>query len=155
MKRLSLTIAPLLLATLCAPARAQEPSAQCSVLEVQATHEKKGTDPKLDRFKSKLAKPPFSAYDTFKLLKEQSVTVERQKPASVPLTNGKLTLLFKEKMAASGGKFRLRFEVDLDSKEGRRVASSVVTFDSGDGFTIGGEEKEGAAYVVALSCTAS
>jgi hypothetical protein len=155
MKRALLAV--LLLATLpLAPrARAETPTAQCTVLEVQATSEKKGVDPKLDRFKTKFAKPPFSGWDTFKLLREQSVSVERQKPASVTLVNGTVTLLLKDKMSVQGGRPRLRFGVDLDSKDGRRTASSVFTFDSGDGILIAGEPYQNGVYVLALSCSSS
>ena len=154
MNRLLPAFVMLAMISLASRARAEAPTAKCTVLEVQATHEKKGVDPKLEKFKSKLGKGILGGYDTFKLLREQSVSAEQQKPATVDLVNGKLTLLFKDKMGAQGGRFRLRFEVDLDNKAGKRVASSIVTFDSGDGITIGGEEKDGAAYLVALTCSA-
>lgn len=133
-------------------ARAQ--SAQCVVTEIVASNDKKGLDARLDRFKGKLSRPPFSSWDTFVLVGEQSVTAERLKPASAPLTQGTLTLLFKDKMAAQGGRARLRFGVDLDNRQGRRSVSTVVVFDSSDPLLIAGEPVRGGTYILALGCSA-
>ena len=156
MRRLFLPLVLLTLVATPAPrARAEEPRAQCTLLEVQATTEKKGIDPKLERWKSKFSKPPFRDWDTFKLLREQQVTAERKKPVTADRVNGKVTLLLHEKSVEQGGKPRLRLGVDLDAKDGRRFFSTIFTFDSGDGVLIAGEPYEGGTYVLAVSCSAS
>src|SRR6266571_2694651 len=58
MKRLFLTAIVLGAA---ATARAQ--TAQCVVTEIVASNDKKGVDARLERFKGKLTRPPFSAWD--------------------------------------------------------------------------------------------
>jgi hypothetical protein len=135
-------------------ARAHAQTAQCVVTEIVASSDKKGLDPRLERLKAKLVRPPFSAWDTFVLVGEQSVSAERLKPATAPLTQGTLTLLYKDKMAAQGGRARLRFGVDLDNKQGRRSVSTVVAFDAGDPLLIAGEPVKGGTYILALGCTA-
>src|SRR5262249_49495938 len=125
-------------------------TAQCGATEILASHDKKGVDPRLERFKAKLTKPPFSASDSFTLLGEQTVTAERQKPATANLQAGTLTLLFKDKMAAQQGRSRLRFAVDLDNKKGRRTVSTVVVIDSGEPLLIAGEPFPGGTYILAL-----
>ena len=139
-----------------AVAGAQAPStaAQCTVTEIRASNEKGGVDAKLERLKAKLGKPPFSSYDTFKLLGEQTVNADRQKPAAAKLVNGSLTLLFKDKLVAQGGKTRLRFGIDVDDKQGARTISTESKFDSGDPFFIAGQPYEGGTYVLALTCSA-
>jgi len=137
---------------LAAPVSAQ--TAQCAVTEILATNAKKGIDAKLDRYKAKLTKAPFSAWDTFTLLGEQTVAAERGKPAQARLAGGTLTLLFKDKMAAQAGKARLRFGVDLDNKQGKRSVSTVVAIDSGEPLLIAGEPYQGGTYILALGCTA-
>jgi hypothetical protein len=137
---------------LAASARAQ--SAQCVITEIVASNDKKGVDSKLEKLKGKLTRPPFASWDTFVLVGEQSVSAERMKPATVPLTQGTLTLLFKDRMAAQGGRARLRFGVDLDNKQGKRVVSTVVVFDSGDPLLIAGEPVKAGTYILALGCTA-
>jgi len=111
-------------------------------------------DPKLERFKAKLTKPPFASWDTFVQLAEQMTTVEKAKPASLKLDAGAVSLLYKDRMLASGGKARLRLGIDLDGKDGKRVVSTVVVFDSGDHVLIAGEPHKGGTYILALSCTA-
>jgi hypothetical protein len=137
-----------------AVAGAQGTAAQCIVTEIRGSNEKGGIDAKLERLKAKLSKPPFSSYDTFKLLGEQTVTAERGKPSAATLVNGKLTLLFKDKLVAQGGKARLRFGIDVDDKQGARTISTESKFDSGDPFFIAGQPYDGGTYVLALTCSA-
>ncbi len=137
------------------PARAQTPPAQCTVTEIRASKgEKGGVDARLDHLKGRLTRGPFESYDTFKLLGEQSVVAERQKPTSVRLVNGNLTLLYKDKLNSQGGKARLRFGVDMDSKQGTRTLSTEYKVDSGDPIFIAAQPFEGATYVLVLTCTA-
>ena len=137
-----------------AAALAQDDAAQCTVTEIRASNEKGGVDPKLERMKPKLSKPPFASYDTFKLLGEQAVDAQRGKASSVKLVNGSLTLLFKDKLVASGGKTRLRFGIDVDDKQGARTISTEAKFDSGDPFFIAGQPYDGGTYVLVLTCNA-
>jgi hypothetical protein len=135
-------------------AHAQTTTAQCVVTEILATSEKKGMDGKLERFKAKLSKPPFSSWDTFAQLGEQTVALEKAKAAPVKLETGAVSLLYKDKLLATGGKARLRLGIDLDGKDGKRVVSTVLVFDSGDSVLIAGEPHKGGTYILALSCTA-
>lgn len=129
--------------------------AQCTVTEILASNEKKGVDPGLAKLKGKLTKPPLSSFDTFKLLGDKPMALEWQKSASTPLAYGTLTLLYKDRMAAQGGKARLRFGVDVDDKHGHRQVSTVVVFDSGDEVIIGGQPFQGGTYILALGCQAA
>ena len=156
-RRWAATLAITMGTTLSAPyARADEATnASCTVTELSATNDKKGVDPKLDRFKAKLTRPPFTAYDTFAFLGEQTVAPERQKPLSAKLVNGNLTLLYKDKLIVQDGKPRLRIGIEHDGKDGTRVVSTVVVFDSGDYVLLGGKPFEKGTYFLALGCTAN
>ena len=143
-----------MLALLGVAARVEAQTAQCAVTEIVASNDKKGIDAKLDRYKGKLTKAPFSAWDTFTLLGEQTVSAERGKPAQARLQGGTLTLLFKDKIAAQAGKARLRFGVELDNKQGRRSVSTVVAIDSGEPLLIAGEPYDKGTYILALGCSA-
>ena len=129
-------------------------TAKCVVTEILATNEKKGVDAKLDKLKGKLAKPPFSAWDTFKLIGEPAVTAEKDKPATATLaTGGKLTLLLKDKLVSQGGKSRLRVGIDVDDKAGKRTMSTVMVFGAGDvHFPVAGTPYEKGVYIAGLSC---
>jgi hypothetical protein len=132
------------------------PVASCSLFEILASSEKKGIDSKLKKWEAKLTKPPFSGWDTFKLVGEPTVKAEKDKPVTVNLwTKGKLTLLLKEKVVAQGGKARLRMGFEADRKDGTRFLSTVITFGTGEFHAplAGIEVEKGIHYILALSCT--
>jgi hypothetical protein len=133
-------------------ARAQGMSAQCTVTEFHATNDKKGVDPKLDKLKGLLATPPFKSWDSFTLLSESSVTIERQKPQPVKLDRGTLTLLYKDKLIEEGGKARVRVAVDFDESNGKRVLSTVLVF--GSPTSLGGTPYKGGNHFIYLGCSA-
>lgn len=128
-------------------------AARCTVTEILATNDKKGTDPKLEKLKGKLAKPPFSAWDTFVLLGDQELRAEKSKPVAAKLqTGGALNLVYKDKLVSQGGKPRLRLGIDMDDKAGKRTVSTVVVFDSGDSLLFAGEPFKKGTYILALTC---
>jgi len=134
-------------------AHAAPGGALCTVTEILATNEKKGVDPRLARMKDSLAKPPLSSFDTFKLLGQQDVALERQKPLATRVTYGGLTLIFKDRLTVPG-KPRLRVGVDLDDKDGHRKVSTVVVIESGSDVMIAGEKLQGGTYILNLACKA-
>lgn len=130
--------------------------ASCTLTEILATNEKdpgkRGLDPKLSRFKSKLTKGPFAAWNTFKLIGEQSVSAQKDHPVNAKLVpGGKLTLLVLD-FVVSQAKTRLRVRFDLDDKQGKRIASTTVVFDSGDGVPLAGEPYSGGTYILLPIC---
>ena len=155
MKTLAPAMLMLLLSSLAsAPARAQAPTAQCSMTEFLASNDKKGVDPKLEKLKGKLTKAPFTAYDTFTSLGDSAATLGRGKPTATKLANGQVTLLFKDKLTVADAKARLRLGIEIDDKTGTRILSTVVTMDSGDTIIQGPKpyEQKG-SWFLALSCT--
>lgn len=128
--------------------------AQCTVTEIIASNDKHGIDPRLAKLKGKLGKPPLTSFDSFKFVGEHGLTLERQKPGATRLEFGSLTLIYKDRVAAQGGKARLRVGVELDDKDGHRQVSTVVVFDSGDEVIIGGQQFQTGTYILALGCQA-
>jgi hypothetical protein len=126
--------------------------AQCTVTEIIASNDKHGVDPRLAKLKAKLGKPPLTSFDSFKFVGEHAVSLERQKPGATPLSYGSLTLIYKDRVSAQGGKSRLRVGVELDDKDGHRQVSTVVVFDSGDEVIIGGQQFQTGTYILALGC---
>lgn len=133
-------------------AHAQGMNAQCSVTELLATNEKKGIDARLDKYKAQLGQPPFKSWDSFTLLGEHNVTLERAKPQTVKLDNGAMTLLFKDKLVEEAGKARVRVNVDLDDASGKRLISTLVVF--GGAANYGGQPYKGGTHFVFLICSA-
>jgi hypothetical protein len=129
--------------------------ANCTLTEILATTEKKGIDPKLKKLEPKLTKPPFTSWDTFKLLGEPTAKAEKDKPTTISLaTKGKLTLLLKDKIETRGGKARLRIGIDIDDKAGKRAVSTVMVFGTGEvHFPFVGEPYPPGVYILAINCT--
>lgn len=74
------------------PALAADPapaSVNAEIMVLHATQEGSGSiDPRIGAM-PQLTKPPFSAYNTYKLLDRKTVAVERGKPSSYALPNGR------------------------------------------------------------------
>lgn len=133
-----------------------QPDAECQVTEVRASNDKTGIDPKLPGEKAKLfRKPPFASFDSFKVLGEQTVGLERAKMKAAKLANGNLTLTLKDKTVVQAGKPRLRIEMRFEDATGKPLASPVYSGNSGDSLALAGSSFEGGTYVLVLTCTAS
>ena len=75
--------------------------ANCTVFEIKATSGEGGIDAELKPITSKLKKPPFSAWKTFKVVKKHSAKAALMKAVSLGLADGgKLGLLYKERSDA-------------------------------------------------------
>jgi hypothetical protein len=143
-------VVPLVVAATGGAARADGQAADCRVVEIVASNKKEGMDPRLDnKIKAKLGKQPFKGYDSFKVIGDHPQTAERKKPVSIALANGKVGLLFKQKVGR-----RLHFDVDRDDKAGKRVVTTTVDFDSGDMVIWAGEAYDTGTYVLVVSCSA-
>jgi hypothetical protein len=126
-------------------------TASCSVVEIWASNDGGGVDPKLERWKSKLSGLKWTS---FKHRGETSLTVEMKKPASAGLSNGgKVTLLYKDRRG-DAAKPRLYMNVGVLDKGGTQIADLTTNFDSGDAVLISGEPEEKGVYMLGLSCTA-
>lgn len=131
-------------------AQAVQP-ASCDVIEIQASNDGSGIDPKLNDVKGKLSGLKWTGY---KQLARQKVSAPHKKPVDVKLINGgTLTLLYKDKLS-DGKRPRLRFGVDVTDKGGTQIVSTTTTFDSGDFFLITGEPEDNGVYILAIGCTA-
>jgi len=130
-------------------------AADCHIFEIKASKGKAEVDPALEPLRKKLSKPPFDSWTSFKLMAKHDQQVERMKALELKLApGGKLSLLYRDLISAPGKKPRLRLSFTLDDKSGKRVADLTVKLDSGDYNLIGGGSlPEGAAYILATTCS--
>jgi hypothetical protein len=70
------------------PGDAATPSAKIDVLIMLATNDGSGIDPKIGSL-PQLGKPPFSAYNSYKLLDRPKISVTKGTPATVTLPNSR------------------------------------------------------------------
>jgi len=121
------------------PASPQKVNAEFVVLH--ATNEGKGIDPKIGNL-PQLKKPPFSAYDTYKLLSEASVALELGQAKTQSLQNSQnLSVTYKEKTGE-------RYVVNAVVKKGSSTTLDLsVKAKSNEVFFVAGP-KHGAGILV-------
>lgn len=72
-----------------APAKADETSVPAEIIILHATNDGRGIDPKIGKM-PELGKPPFSSYNSYKLLDRVTVNIARGKSATTKLPNDRV-----------------------------------------------------------------
>ncbi|MBP6629083.1 MAG: hypothetical protein KA297_06625 [Kofleriaceae bacterium] len=132
---------------------AAEDSASCEFLEIHAASSASpAVPPELKRLEKKLKKPPFSSWNTFRLLTQNARTLGRLRSEQVKLSNGAATILFRDVQRSGSKKARLALSVTLDDQTGKRVLDTKVAVDSGDFVLFGRSLPSNEGHVLAISC---
>ena len=144
-------VAAVALVVLPRPAAAQN-KVSCEVIEIHAST---GTAPKIpDELKplaKKLKKPPFSAWNVFKVLSRASKTIENLKSVQLKLSMGQASLLVRD-IKPGAKKARIGLTVTVDDQKGKRVLDTKVNADAGDYLVVGRSLGESAGHLLALTC---
>jgi hypothetical protein len=123
----------------------------CDFVEVVATTTAKPSmDGDLVGLEKKLKKPPFSSWNTFKVLSRVSKSLLLLKAETVPLTKGSITVLLRD--VSDAAKPRLGLTVTIDDTEGKRVMDTKVNVDAGESFVVGRSLANNEGHVLAISC---
>jgi hypothetical protein len=134
------------------PARADEAVA-CTILEITASTTKGGSvDAELQPLEKKLKKPPFSSYNTFKLLGRQERPLTAMKSESLKLQRGSAQLILRDVDRKEGKKARVGLGVQVDDDQGKRVMDTKVSVDSGDYLVLGRSLANGDGHLLAMTC---
>ncbi len=136
-------------------AHAQEVSrVQCTFLEIDASSGGGGIDSALAPLASKLKKPPFSTWKSFRLRAKHERGLSRMKAEDISLKQGgKLSVLFRQHTQSAGKKLRLTLSLAFDDKNGKRALDSKVHVDAGDYFVIvTGQTADGGGQLLAFTC---
>lgn len=149
------TAAALAILVASGPAAHAQDRATCTVLEIQASNQGKGIDNALKPLAKKFKKPPFSSWNTFKLLKRHKKVAQQMKALSIKLVPGStLSLLFRSATSSKKKKDRLRLTFTIDDKNGKRKLESTMNLDSGDYYLVGGDSlSEDSVYILATACS--
>ena len=121
----------------------------CDVLEIEASNSgAPSVDPKIGaQLESKLKKPPFSSWNTFKALGAQTRSLTLKKAESVALSHGTLGMLMLDSAPS-----RVRLGITLDDQAGKRVLDTKVAVDAGDWMAVGRSLKGDRGHIVAFRC---
>ena len=130
------------------PARA-DVTADCDFLEISArTGEPPAIDGELRPLEKKLKKPPFSAWNQFKLLGHTQKALAKKKPEPLGLKTGSATATLVETVDKS----KVRLTVTIDDAKGKRVVNNTTAVEAGDyviyGYPLPGNE----GHLLSVTC---
>jgi hypothetical protein len=136
-----------------APAAAQPASKiGCDFLEITASTSAEGKIPsELKPLEKKLKKPPFSSWNTFKLLSRASRSLELLKADTLKLTMGQATVLFRD-ADQRGKKSKIALTVTIDDEHGKRVVDTKVSVIAGDYLVLGRSLPNNEGHLLAMTC---
>jgi hypothetical protein len=129
-----------------------ETKANCELIEISATSAK---DPFIDSdvkvLEKKLKKPPFSSWNSFKVLSRAQRSVTQNKPEAVKLAHGTATVLLSSMSAAKPP--RISLTVTIDDQDGKRVLDTKLNSDGGEWLVVGRSiPKSNDGELLALTC---
>ncbi|MCX5747524.1 MAG: hypothetical protein NT062_34095 [Proteobacteria bacterium] len=127
------------------------PTVDCELFEVSLTTTKAPPplDPALKPLEKKLAKPPFSTWNTATLLSHTTKTLAKLKNEAFPVKVGKAAVMFENQT----GKSQLQLTIQVDNSKGKRVLGTKIVIEGSDYFMT--SRDDGTQHVLALTCKAS
>jgi hypothetical protein len=140
------------LVALFAGVAAAQPTASCDLIEISATTAKEAfIDKGVQALEPKLKKPPFSSWNSFKVLSTAKKTVTQNKPDPTKLTHGTATILLSNVSSAKPP--RISLTLTLDDAGGVRVMDTKLSSNAGEWTVVGRSiPKSNDGELLALSC---
>jgi hypothetical protein len=130
------------------PARA-EVTTSCEFFEISAKHgDKPVIDGELQPVEKKLKKPPFSAWNQFRLLTHAQKSLAKKKPESIGLRLGSATATLIEIVDKS----KVRLTVTMDDAKGKQVGNTTATVEAGDHVIVVQELPNNEGHLLSLTC---
>src|SRR5690242_15392709 len=83
-----------------APAAPSDAAITTEVVVLHATNDGSGIDPKIGKM-PELGKPPFSAYNSYKLLDRLKISLQKGKPTTTKLPNGSVLMVSLKDVVAA------------------------------------------------------
>jgi len=122
------------------------------IMVLHATNTDGGIDPSIGSL-PQLKRPPFSAYNTYRLLGRHAITLTTARPDSTTLPNGRV-LRTALKGALADGKYRVSASISRPqgdkAKEETFLPLLEVTATSGETFFVAGQSYRGGILVVGI-----
>ena len=144
-------------ALLAAPvaARADEPSARCTLRVIDARHDGSGVDPKISTLKPYLEREPFDDWKSFKLVKTKTTNLAPHGSDTEVLPNDHTaTLTYVEHLMSPEGKHRVKLRLELQHGT-RKGLTTTFTLDEGQPLPIALQKKQTQAtemLILGISC---
>jgi hypothetical protein len=137
------------------PIKSPAPAAISSdVMVLHATNDSSGTDPKLLQKLPALSKPPFSSYNSYKLLATTSLPLARGSAAPLKLPTGReLRVVYKDVLDPQnkGDVRRYVVTVSIQKADGKSFLPLIeVNAKAGEWFWVGGQEYKGGSLFIGI-----
>jgi hypothetical protein len=130
------------------PARA-DVTADCDFLEISArSGDKPAIDGELRPLEKKLKKPPFSAWNQFKLLGHAQKALAKKKSEPIGLKTGSATATLVEIVDKS----KVRLTVTIDDAKGKRVVNTTTAVEAGDYVIYGSPLPGNEGHLLSVTC---
>jgi hypothetical protein len=147
--RASLAILAAIALTTAATRAAADVTAECEFLEMSAkAGDKPMIDGELKPVEKKLKKPPFSAWNQFKLLSSSKKALSKKKAEPISLKVGAATATLIEIVDKS----RVRLTVTMDDEKGKQVVNNTTTVEAGDYLMYVHSMSNNDGHLLSLTC---
>jgi hypothetical protein len=127
------------------------PSIPSEVMVIHGTNDSSGIDAKLGKMTA-LSKPPFSSYNSYKLLSHAALPLVRGQPTLLNLPTGRqLQLLYKDAILKAGAPPRYLVSTSIQSPNGKTFLPLLeVKAQPGEWFWVGGQEYHGGSLFIGI-----
>ncbi|KYF65455.1 hypothetical protein [Sorangium cellulosum] len=136
-----------------APPAPSEAAVTSEVVVLHATNDGTGIDPKIGKM-PELGKPPFSAYNSYKLLDRLKISLQKGKPTTTKLPNGSVLMVsLKDVVAAKKQDEPKRFVISASiQKPGGNTFLPLleVNAKAGENFFVAGQQHLGGVLVLGV-----
>jgi hypothetical protein len=147
---------PVLMLALAIPAASAQPNPKqpppgvsCELLEISASSgATPAVDAELEKLKKKFRKPPFSSWNTFKLLMKAEAKLTQKKPETIKLKMGTATATLLGIVNTSN----VRLTISIDDAAGKNFVNNTATFAGGDYLVYGHSLPNNEGHLLALTC---
>jgi hypothetical protein len=145
MRPLSLSL--LVASLVCGAVHVASADTACTFLEIVAsTGDKPAIDPDLKPLEKKLKKPPFSAWNTFRVESRHDKTLQKSKPESIALKSGKASVMLRDHTSG-----RVQLEISVDDGSGKRIVAAKPDLPDGEWLVLG-TNANADGHLLALAC---
>ncbi len=135
------------------PAQAAAPAIACEIVVLHATNDNSGIDPKIGKM-PELGQPPFSSYNSYKLLDRPKLTLNKGASATVKLPTGRdLMVMYKDIIEPKKKDELKRFTITASiQKPGGNTFLPLleVNAKAGENFFVAGQTYKGGMLVIGI-----
>ena len=135
------------------PAQAAAPAIACEIVVLHATNDNSGIDPKIGKM-PELGQPPFSSYNSYKLLDRPKIAVAKGVQSTVKLPNGLDMAVNLKDIIAPVKKdevTRYRVSTSIQKPGGNTFLPLLeVTAKAGEWFFVAGQTYKGGVLVIGI-----